>query len=137
MKTVYDLMAATATALAGKPVTVRLQAPSTKGNHGECHAGPDGRLILDIHPGLDESQTLLVVCHEAAHARLHRFAPSTVYRAAPGTLVPNPNTLGERVRETQAETLANEWIEYGRKHADPTLGDLEGPLWALLDYYRR
>jgi hypothetical protein len=133
IKTEFDLMAAVAVKLAGKPVTLRYQKPATKGMTGECHRAENGRLVIDITPGLSDDTTLMVLCHEASHARLHNFKPSLVYKVTPGSLERNPNTAGEMVREYQAEALAAEWTRYAKKHGGD---DFEAQLWALMDYYK-
>jgi len=131
MRTLYDLLAATSTKLAGQPVTVRLQQPATKGMTGECHRSEGGRLIIDIKPDLSDETFLYVWAHETAHAKLHEFARSTVHKHKAGTLKPSEKTTNYLTHEDQADTLAKRWISYGQDHADPNLGDLEGPLWAL------
>jgi hypothetical protein len=134
IKTQFDLMAAVVVKLAGKPVTLRYQKPATEGMTGECHKAENGRLVIDITPHLPDETLLFVLCHEAAHARLHEFKPSTVYKAPTGSLAPSPNTLGYQVKEIQADTLAAEWIRYAKVHGGD---DFEDQLTALLTYYER
>lgn len=134
IKTEFDLMFYTAQALAGKPVILRLKHPSTKGNHGECHAGPDGQIYIDMVPMLPDKIKLLVLCHEAAHARLHTFKPSMVYKLQSGTLDPNPDSPKERVRESQADALAKKWMDYAKQHGGD---DIQDQLIALLNLYKR
>lgn len=133
LKTLYDLMAATASHLAGKPVMVRLQKPATKGMDGECHADERGRVVIDIKPDLDNDRFIYVYCHEVSHARLHTFKPSTVNKAGAGTLAPLPVTRSYQLHEDQADTQAAAWIAYAKANAKPYY-DLEQALWALLDY---
>lgn len=134
IQTLYDLMAATASHLAGKYVRVRLQKPATKGMAGECHRDELGRLVIDINPQIhDNDRFIYVLLHEIAHAKHHQFKRSTVNKAGAGTLAPLPVTRSYQAHEDQADTQAADWIAYAKKHAKPYF-DVENALWALLDY---
>ena len=138
MRTVYDLMAAVARKLANKNVLVRMRKPASKGAAGECHADQLGRLIIDVSPGLDDQAMLYVFLHEVAHAKNDRFAWSNVWECPEASLGDHPSEKTESYRkdEDRADTLARRWIDFGKCHADPLLGDFEGPLWVLLNDWK-
>ena len=135
IRTVYDLMAAAANKLAGKPVTLRLQAPATKGLLGEVHKAANGTMVIDLRPDLDNEQTLKVLLHETGHIRTMEFLPSRYYKQAPGSVTRTPLTKAQKTHETRADLLARKWETWGKAHARPDLPELEGILTALLYDY--
>ena len=135
-RTMHALAQAVVNKLAGQPVRLRWQVPATKGMTGECHRDETGQLVIDVSPGLKDNTTLYVLLHETAHARNDDYIPSTVNKAGAGTLAPSPNTVLYQLDEIDADNTARRWMEYAKAHADPSLGDLEGPLWVLLNDYK-
>lgn len=132
-----QLINLTAQRLTGKKIWIRQQQPATAGAMGEAHKSEGGRLVIDLSPTIPENKKLYVILHEIAHHKRHRFLETKVYRAAPGTLEPNPQTMRERIGENTADKQAAEWLEWGTQHAHSglyKLAPLEAVLIGLLDY---
>lgn len=132
-RTLYELMTETANKLAKRPVIVRLQAPATKGLLGEIHKAASGKIVIDLRPDLDNSQTITVLLHEIGHARTMDFSPSYYYKQAPGSIPRTPLTNPQKAHETKANQLASKWELWGKQNARPDLPYIEGILTAL--YY--
>lgn len=137
-KTLIKLIEFVGARLAGKPLTVRMQQPATKGCEGEIHRSLDDRLIIDISPNpKDDERFLYVVLHEIAHAKHHNFVRSNEFQQLPGTIENKQLNRIELRHEDQADAQAIEWIAWGKKHANKTLlrvALFEAVLIALINY---
>lgn len=135
IKTQFDLMRVLAFRLAGREVIVRMGEPKTTSSLGTTHIDVDGVPVVTIMPGMDGLDTYL---HEVAHVRLHAdmMTPSNLDQAKPRSV-----TVSKAEKrpswDDQADRLRDTWLAYGKKHADPTLPEDEGVLWALMDYYKQ
>ena len=136
IRTVFDLMRVLGNRLAGRSCVIRMQEPATTNSYGTMQVRPDGVPEIHISPGLGP-QTIKTFLHELAHVRLHykQIKPSHIHTAAPRTVTVRKEAK-RPIWESQADALRDEWLAYGKRHADPTLPDEEGILWALLDYYK-
>lgn len=138
MFTIADLMSAVASHLVGhRDFKVILREPSVKKADGCFYLGSSGEPIIEVKPYLDDDRVLFVMCHECAHAVLHRdevfindlsSSPSGSYEIKASDVIPR--------HEDEADALANKWIAYAKRHAKREQGmrEIEALLWALLDY---
>lgn len=136
-KTQIDLIAAVAKHLAGKNIIIRQCEPATVGALAEAHKTENGECVIDLSPKIPNGKLLFIVLHEIAHHARQTFVPSAVYKAKPATLSQNPQTLREYIGENTADKQAGEWLDWGKKHANPRIkqaAEFEAVLIALLDY---
>lgn len=136
-----DLWTQAAAALTGRPVIVRWQRPSITGRSGECWKRLDGKIIIDIKPGLSEKTALYVLCHEAAHGRLHSQTWKAQANVQPDSdyinlRIYNAHPVVKRI-ESEADSLSAQWLEFAESNFTGYTGqtDLEKKLTALADYY--
>jgi hypothetical protein len=129
LRSEYDLMLAVAWHLSGKSVRLRMTRPS--GCDGVTWCDELGRITIDVDPDLDDPVTVYVLLHETAHCRLHTFRPVTekVMQSTPLS-----TSLGQSVREDQADYQAKVWQKYGEDHRDWSYNYLQGVLTPLLTY---
>jgi len=134
MQTQFDLMQAVANHLTGQKVIVRLQRPVTTNSLGTVQIRADGVPVLDIDPNLGQ-WTLSTLLHEIAHIKLHaaQMVRSNLDQAKPRSMI--VNKMDKRPSwEAAADALRDRWLNFGKAHADPTLSNDEGILWALLNW---
>jgi len=149
METIWDLAAFVARRLSGRQVVIRCQQPAYSGDVATTHRNRAGKVIIDLSPALlsgDAEKFLHVLCHEAAHAKLHAptFARSDIDRQPPASLSEGKLSAARKAararREDEAEAQAAEWMKYARRQAarlqrsDPRLSDIEARLWALANW---
>ena len=137
-QTTLDLIGLVIPKLSGKQVMVRNQAPATIGCAGEIHRSLDDQLVIDISPNIKDDENLLyVVLHETAHAKHHVFVRSNEFDQKPGTIHQTEMTRGDWMIEDTAHKQADEWLRWGKLHANKRLlkiAPFEAVMVALLDY---
>ncbi|HMR99816.1 MAG TPA: hypothetical protein PKE62_11220 [Anaerolineales bacterium] len=123
-----DLIAnleATASALAGRKVTVRIRQPINEHARAETYHADGGRVVIDFSPEVfdDLRGFIRTFTHEAAHAKLHAAdVPTKDITRPPASFKMNAVLLARLLvhpriskRETEAETLAQAWRDAVRK----------------------
>lgn len=132
------LLIVAAPTIAGRPVAIRFKAPVTAGLDGSVTVRPDGKPDVRIRPDLSMDRMTRVILHELAHVRLHAdHMPRSTMHEAPPESRPFRAYIEQdenQADEIQADELVNEWLRYGREHADP--GDQLGIIEAIYKYYQ-
>ena len=146
MNTVADLARAVLLHLGGRPVKLRWRRPSTAEYSGQVYATKSG-LVCDIDPTCGD-HLLYIVCHEAAHVKLHshRFPVTRDADLYPGAIRRGWESLKRerrtdpviRAAEQQADDLAHHWMAWAdqncRRYGSPGDQIETRKLYALLDY---
>ena len=138
LRTEFDLMWVLAQRLAGRYCVVKIKDPATTESFGTLQIRPDGVPEIHITPYL-EHQSIRTLLHECAHVRLHadKMTPSNTHQAAARSITVTKDQKRQTVSwELQADALRDRWLSYGKAHADPSLPEDEGIMWALMDYYK-
>ena len=137
IKSVYDLMVLAAPVLAGRPCVVRLADPVTKTALGCVTVRADGVPVITIRADLGK-WTLSSFLHELAHIRLGHVdrMESSNLEQAPAYSYTVSKAERQPSWEDQADALRDQWLAYGKKHADPSYTQDAGILLALIDKYR-
>jgi len=115
------LMERAASNLSKHPVKIRWRAPARADAKAMCFKHQSGVAIIDLHPSFVWSgeDLLDAICHESAHIKQLWYEWSGVPDYASGSIrvSPQANNLSGVVKmESDADTLAAEWLEYARKH---------------------
>jgi len=130
------MMVIAAPTIAGRPCIIRRKAPGSKDAYGSTTVRPDGLPVIRIDPDLGKD-TVKIYLHELAHIRLghvDQVRRTNLHLAAPRSIPADANP-SIREWENQVDDQVNEWLRYGRKHADP--GDQLGIIQALYKHYKK
>lgn len=132
--TLYELLARH---LTGRRVTVERRAIPSIGTVGAAFLADDGEPVIMVDPDPPGLDPFWVYLHECAHVRLHfaDLVKSNMHTRPPDVV--SDNTTIERdpvyvYQETEADALANTWLDYARRHARPIAGYDMGELGLML-----
>ena len=129
--------------LSERQASVRLRDPSGVKSGGDMMPGPNGKVCIDLEPGLDPDLQFEVFLHECAHAKLHYKSDveQWVFMAGitmqPRSMASPPGRLEDpRVaqEEKEAADLGGVWNRWATKNMDPSLPPVIGKLKALFSY---
>jgi Zn-dependent peptidase ImmA (M78 family) len=138
MKSLFDLFAAVGEHLSGRRIVLRFQQPSSRDADGMLTRLDNGRALIDVNPRATDDRQLYCFLHELAHAKLHWNELGTMDEGkATARLLHDPTPASKEYprQESQADTLANEWLRYAEIHYHKYYpgSELECKLWALLE----
>jgi hypothetical protein len=131
MRTVFELMQATACKLARKVVCLRLN--HNEGYKGLCRTDSSGRVTIDMEPELqfqNKKEFLRVFLHEISHAKNHKFTPLD-FEVSDKMEVVEDKVYN--LREEQADTEASTWLKYAEENREIIQPYFEGCLWSLFN----
>lgn len=135
-----DHMITTAAVLTGRPCIVRLREPATRGSHGALYMDPNGTPVIDIDPSLGQ-WTIPTLLHELAHVKLHAglMERSNTHTQAPRTQPSRHSQAKRPTWESAADQLRDQWLEVGRRLADPSEQDQDIAIMKALikTYYKK
>jgi len=129
LRTVYDLMHATARKLSGKRLQLRFE--HNPGYKAVCRTDETGIMIIDLDPDLSyqgNQEYLRIYLHEISHAKNHKFKPMPIEQS--NRIEPIIDKVYNR-QETQADREAYKWQQYAEQNRDANQSYIEGCLWAL------
>lgn len=139
-----DLFTQAAAHLAGRPVTIRWQAPVYDYLLSDAYRTREGGAIVDIYPELNREQIWAKFLYEIARIRLDwaTMKPSDIWKRDPGSLrepTPNRQLVDQMPQVRAADRLAATWQKHAQAQAwryertDRDRYDMH--LLALCDYY--
>jgi len=131
LRTVYDLMSKVACKLSGKPVRVRFK--HNEGFKGVCRTDTSGIVTIDLEPELqfiNEHEFLRVFLHEISHAKNHKFI---AMQLEVSDRIEEVQDKAYNLREAQADTEAETWLQYAEANRDIVQPYFEGCLWSLFN----
>lgn len=131
----WVVMIMAAPTIAGRHVIVRRRDPTQRGAAAEVSVNQEGVPVISISPNIGPD-TVKMYLHELAHIRLghtDQMARSNTHNEPPGSDTLQVNTSWE----DQVNEQVNEWLRYGRNHADPTEPEQMGIVQALYKHYKQ
>jgi len=135
--TLDELVNQMANHLAGRAVKIRWRDPVDANALAQTYKAPDGALIIDITPAVNDETRFSLLLHELAHARLDGdwIGASTQHAKASGSLKRTDAeraAWSENLREKRADELAKAWLAFGQRYAPKHTGASEG--WLIPVY---